>query len=93
MFAEDLAAFFSEAEFSVPCTLPGGAVVQVLFDQPHADAQGFMEASNPSALGRTDELAALSHGASVSIAAQAWRVVGFQPDGTGLTRLILERAP
>ena len=92
MFAEDLTAFFSEAEFSVPCALPGGAVVQVIFDQPHAEAS-FMEASNPSALGRTADLDALGHGAEVSVGGVAWRVVGVQPDGTGLTRLILERAP
>jgi hypothetical protein len=92
MFAEDFTAFFSSAEFSVPCTLPGGAVVQVIVDQPHAEAS-FMEASNPSALGRSDELAAVGHGAEVSAGGVDWRVVGVQPDGTGLTRLILERAP
>jgi hypothetical protein len=52
-----------------------------------------MEASNPSAIGRSEDLAAVGHGSEVSAEGVAWRVVGVQPDGTGLTRLILERAP
>jgi hypothetical protein len=93
MFAEDLTAFLSDAEFSVPCTLPSGAVVQVIFDQPNSEGFGLMEASNPSALGRSEDLAAVGHGSEVSAEGVAWRVVGVQPDGTGMTRLILERAP
>lgn len=94
MFAEDLSAFFSSVEFSVPCTLPGGAVVQVVFDEQHQDALGgVFEASGPTALGQTADLSALQHGSALQISARAWRVAGIQPDGTGLTRLILERAP
>lgn len=94
MFAEDLSAFFSEAEFSVSATLPGGAVVQVIFDEQHQDALGgVFEASGPTALGRASDLSALLHGSTVQLRTRTWRVVGIQPDGTGLTRLILERAP
>ena len=93
-FVEDLDLFLSEAEFAVPCTLPGGAVVQVIFDNAHSDALGnAFESSDPQALGKTSELLGLSHGAEVLIEALAWSVVGVQPDGTGMTRLLLERAP
>lgn len=94
MFAEDFAAFLSSDEFSVPCTLPGGAVVQVVFDDAHQDALGgAFEASGPTALGVSAELSALGHGSEIQINAASWRVVGVQPDGTGMTRLLLERAP
>lgn len=93
MFVEDLTAFFSDAEFSVPCTLPSGCAVQVIFDEPHTDALGLMEASSPTAIGRTVDLADVTQGAEVGIGDIVWRVVGHQPDGTGITRLILERAP
>lgn len=92
MFAEDLTAFLSADAFSVPCTLPLGDVVQVIFDQPHADAFGVMESTNPSALGRSADLDTVSHGSEVLINDAAWLVVGLQPDGTGLTRLLLEPA-
>lgn len=95
MFAEDLSAFFNPGEFSVPCTLPGGVVVQVVFDDVGGNflGAGLMEASQPAVLGRSADLAGLAHGAEVRVQAVDWTVVQSQPDGTGLTRLQLERAP
>jgi hypothetical protein len=93
-FVEDFAPFLSESEFAVPCTLPGGAVVPVIFDRPHLDAlQDTFESIQPTALGRGSDLATLSHGAEVALDSVAYSVVGVQPDGTGMTRLILELAP
>ena len=94
-FAEDLTAFLSDDEFSVPATLAGGAVVQVIFDEPHVDTLGggLMEGSLPQVLGRSVDLDAQNHGAAITVAGRNWRVIGNQPDGTGMTRLLLERAP
>jgi hypothetical protein len=75
-------------------TLPGGVVVPVVFDAPHADALGgLMESSKPTVLGRTADLSAIDHDAELSIDGNVWRVVGVQPDGTGMTRLMLEVSP
>lgn len=94
MFAEDLSPFLNVAEFSVPATLPGGQVVPVIFENPHGDGlAGFMESSQPTALGASAQLASLDHGSVVSIGGASWAVVGVQPDGTGMTRLVLERTP
>lgn len=91
-FVEDFTPFLSNAEFAVPCTLPGGAVVQVIFDDAHQAAlTNSFEASAPTALGTTAELSALQHGSALQINGRAWSVEGIQPDGTGITRLILER--
>lgn len=95
MFVEDFTAFLSEAEFSVPATLPGGAVVQVIFDNAGSTGlgAGMFEASEPIATGPTAALAPLGHGSQLIVAGESWCVAGIMPDGTGITRLILERAP
>jgi len=92
MFAEDHTAFLDTGEFADLATLPGGGQVRVIFDAPHADVLG-MEASAPTALGRTVDLQALAHGHALQVRGQAFVVVGVQPDGTGMTRLVLEVTP
>lgn len=93
MFAEDLSPFLNASEFSVPATLPGGEVVQVIFDNAYEGALvGVMESSMPTALGATSDLQALDHGSELQIGELSWVVAGIQPDGTGMTRLMLERA-
>jgi hypothetical protein len=93
-FEEDLTPFLQETEFSVPATLSGGVQVPVIFDEPHVDVlgAGLMEASQPTVLGMSSDLGALKHGAPLQVSGRHWRVIGVQPDGTGMTRLLLERA-
>ncbi len=95
-FEEDLSLFLDTDGFAVAVnvTTPNGEVLQVpvIFDKPHADAFGVMESSEPSALGRSVDLAHVPHRSQVLFNDEAWLVVGHQPDGTGLTRLLLEPA-
>lgn len=95
-FEEDLSLFFDTSGFAVDAqaTDAHGELVQfqVFFDQPHADGLGVMESTNPSVLGRSVDLDDVPHMAQVLIGDQAWIVVGHQPDGTGVTRLLLEPA-
>ena len=94
MFTEDFSAYLNAAEFSVPATLAGGEVVQVIFDDAYQPGlANLMESSQPTAIGRSSELAALSHGDELQIAERSYVLAGSQPDGTGLTRLMLERQP
>lgn len=94
MFAEDLSPFLNAAEFSVPATLPGNQTAQVIFDNAYESALvGVMESSMPTAMGASSALQSLDHGDVLQIGGVSWVVAGIQPDGTGVTRLMLERAP
>lgn len=86
---ENLDAFLSD--FATSATLPSTAVVRGLFDNAYLDALG-IEASGPSFLGKASDLSGLTHGSAVSIGGSSYTVRGIQPDGTGLTRLVLEEA-
>lgn len=81
--------------------LDTGAQVPVVFDNDsQAGLGGAFETSQPSALGTTADLHGLAHGSRLMLprapgvpGLDQWVVVGIQPDGTGMTRLLLERAP
>lgn len=75
-------------------TTPFGEVLTFsgIFDAPY-QAAGVFEAEQPSILARADEVPGVDHTSQLRIAEQTWQVVGVQPDGTGMTRLVLERAP
>ena len=97
-FAEDLSLFFDTDEFAVEATATtrAGATLQlkVIFDAPPADAfgAGGMEASQPAVLVATSAVEALRQGDLFVVGARSYRVENTQPDGTGVTRLLLERA-
>lgn len=87
-FTADLDAFLSD--FAIAATLPSTAVVRGILDNGFDSALG-MTGSEPAFVGRSADLDGLSYGAAITIGATAYTVRGVQPDGTGLTRLILER--
>ena len=77
-----------------------GARVRVIFDDGgKIGLTDVFEASQPTCLGAAEDLAALAHGQELGLLNQAgelaamYVVAGSQPDGTGLTRLMLERQP
>lgn len=81
--------------------LDTGDEVPVVFDNDsQSGLGGAFETSQPSALGTTAALQCLAHGSRLMLPKapglpgyDTWAVVGIQPDGTGMTRLLLERAP
>jgi hypothetical protein len=81
------------ANADATATTQYGEVVgfSVIFDAPFQEAGGF-EAEQPSALARSADVAGLLHGSQVYIGDAAWVVAGLQPDGAGMTRIVLERA-
>lgn len=92
MLAENLSVFFdaTSAGFATSATLPGGAVVSVVFDNAYLSALGGMiESTGPELMGKTSDLAAIVHGDTITINATAYTVTGIQPDGTGVTVLQL----
>jgi hypothetical protein len=96
-FEEDLTLFLQESEFSVAATATTRfgelAQFQVIFDDAGESALGgFIEATQPTALARTEDVVDLVHGCSVAVGGVDYLLTGTQPDGTGMTRLTLERA-
>lgn len=67
--------------------------VLVIFDDAHGNPlDGLMEASTPELRGLTAALGAIHHGVSVVVEGRGtFTVAEHQPDGAGMTRLLLER--
>jgi hypothetical protein len=92
MFAEDLSVFFNTSEFAVTATV-AGAGVSVIFDNGYQGAlNGFLESSAPSITGPSASLATAVQGTAVTVNAIAYKVMEVHPDGTGITKLMLEKA-
>ena len=96
-FTEDLAAFLDPEDFAVDCTV-GGEALRGIFDNAHALA-AVGEVGMASSLARltvaSADLPASPLGTAVTVDGQAddFTVVEVQPDGTGMTVLVLELAP
>jgi hypothetical protein len=74
-------------KFGEVLTLP------VIFDNGYEPALGgFAESSGPTALVQSALVQDLVHGSQIEISARTWAIVEIQPDGTGMTRLVLEKA-
>lgn len=86
---EDLQAFFSVDEFAVPATLAGAPVVGI-FDNSYADAFGAIAMRGPIFRLRTVDAASATVGTALVVDGTDYRVTSVQPDGTGVTVLVLE---
>ena len=90
MFAEDLSVFMNVAEFAETATLDG-VVVHGLFDAAYMQAFDGM-AGTASAFTLTSASCNTTTNASVLVlGGKTYRVRSVQPDGTGISVLILER--
>ncbi len=68
----------------------GGRSVPVIFEQPYAapfDTQ--VDSAEPECTGASADLAGVGRGDPITIGSAAFRVERAEPDGTGLTRLVL----
>ena len=92
MFVEDLTVYFDTANGFAVNAAVGGATVPVIFDKSYLAAMGFAESSVPQCVGRSVDLASAVQGTAITINAVAYRVTEHQPDGTGVTTLLLEKA-
>lgn len=70
--------------------LPDGHEVPVIFDTPYADAfDDQIDTAAPQCLGDSAALGALRRDDALLIDGRPYRVQRAEPDGTGLTRLLL----
>lgn len=70
--------------------LVGGREVPVIFDTPYADAfDDHIDTAAPQCLGDSAALGTLQRDDTLRIDGRPYRVQRAEPDGTGLTRLLL----
>ena len=86
---ENMNAFLSN--FAVTALLPGAVQVNVIFDEQYASPFD-ISASRPSCLGKSTDLDTLLFGSEIAIDGVDYVVRSVEPDGTGMTRLMLEKA-
>jgi len=69
-----------------------GAVsgVEGTFDNAYEDAFGIVAGTSPSLLILTAAAPAVAHGTAVVIGGVSYTVTNVRPDGTGMTRLMLQ---
>lgn len=93
-FAEDLSAFFTDFAVSASFTVEGvQKTARVILDQPYAAPFGVqVDADAPMCVGATAALAGLQRDAAITVDGRAFEVERVEPDGTGVTRLVLRSA-
>ncbi len=89
MFTEDLTTYF--ADFGVPATL-GGTAVLGIFDMPYALGNvGIGMAGTQFAFTlATASVSGEAVGQTLVVNGNSYTVAAHEPDGTGLSRLLLE---
>jgi len=85
-FVEDHAVYF--LDFGINVTV-GGVVVRAIFDDAYADPMG-MAGSTPAVLCASADVSDAALGTAVVIDGVSYTVVKPEPDGTGMTRLLLQ---
>jgi hypothetical protein len=89
MFAEYLSPFFNTAELATAATLDGASVTGI-FDNAYTEAFG-MASRAPMFTLPSANAAAATQASVLVVDGSTYRVTSVQPDGTGVTTLMLER--
>jgi hypothetical protein len=89
MFAEDLSEFLDSTEMADNATI-GASTIAGIFDNQFVEVHG-IEGMRPVFTCAEANVASIAHGDALTINATSYKVAGIQPDGTGLTSLILEK--
>lgn len=88
MFAEDLSVFMDTDDFAVTATVDGSSVEGILGNE--FVLVDFIESKKPTFDCATADVVGVAHGGTVTVGSDTYKVRGIQPDGTGMTKLILE---
>jgi hypothetical protein len=93
-FDEDLSVFLSTADFAVVATYNSATPVTGIFDNAHQLAplgMAMQGAAAPQFLCRASDVDADPVGKSLVVGGVDYSIAEHQPDGTGMTVLILKR--
>lgn len=96
MFTEDLTPFFDTVNgFAETVTYQGSSQIDVIFDDAFVNVGvgqlGGVESRKPACLAREADVPNVAHGHTVKRGAVTYHVIGVEPDGTGVTLLVLEK--
>ena len=86
----NLAPFFNAADFAVQATVRG-RTINIIFDEQYIDVEG-VESSQPAATCQSADVADVEQDDALTVQGREFRIIGIQPDGTGVTVLRLQRA-
>jgi hypothetical protein len=86
-FVEDAAPFLTD--FGIVATV-GGVSVRGIFDNAAADPFGVVAGTQPTLLIATADLGSAAVGTAAVIVGTTYSIAEIQPDGTGMTRLVLK---
>ena len=89
MFAEDLSEFLDSTEMADNATI-GASTIAGIFDNQFVEVHG-IEGVRPVFVCAEADVSSIAHGDALTIKTVSYKVAGVQPDGTGLTSLILEK--
>lgn len=89
-FVEDLSVFFNTSELATAATLDGVAVAGI-FDNPYAQAFDGMATAEPMYTLPSASAAGATQASLLVVQGTSYRVRSVQPDGTGLSTLLLNR--
>lgn len=89
-FTEDLTVFFDPDDFGIGATI-GASSVNGIFRHEAIEVQGVI-GERPTFQCRTVDVSSVTPGAAASISGTNYIVRVVLPDGTGVTRMILEEA-
>ena len=94
MFTEDLSVFFNDAEHAVEALIDGIYPVAGIFDEPYGAAGmgNGVATSSPTFQLPTDEVPAQPIDRQILVNDVVYLIRGQEPDGTGVTTLVLEHA-
>ena len=89
----DLATFINTTEFGDTAThVFTSATFPVVFDAPYVGIigpSGEIQSSGPQAQAKTSDVDDYAIGDEISISGIYYKIAGMEPDGTGLTRILL----
>jgi hypothetical protein len=92
-FTEDLTQFFDLDDFAVEAewSEAPGEPVNVIFDKAFIENLG-IAGNSPVALGKESDFPDVAEGQTLTISGTVYTIITSQPDGTGVTTLIMEKA-
>ena len=91
--AADRLSFLDVDEFGVSATYDGATAIIGIFDNDFLQVLGGeigVESSGPQFLCRTADVSSVVHGKTLLIGSTTYTVKGVEPDGTGMTTLMLQ---
>ena len=91
MLAEDLAAYFDTTSWFAQSATLDGVTVAGIFDSPYLQAFDGIASAAPSFTLPSTSAASATSASVLVLAGTSYRVRSVQPDGTGISTLVLER--